>query len=93
MRDLLVDRVSFESASAHDVATGLLGWVRFRLDGRVEVAGVTLRRTLEGRETLSFPTRRDRNGRLHPVVRPLDDATRLSIERQVLAALSERRAS
>ena len=49
--------------------------------------GVALRRTRDGRRTLSFPARRDRQGRDHPYVRPLSTEARSAIERQVLDAL------
>lgn len=67
--------------------TGLLGWISCTLGGTLRVDGITLRRTAEGRLALSFPARKDRNGVLHPLLRPLDDATRAEIERQILGQL------
>jgi DNA-binding cell septation regulator SpoVG len=66
---------------------GLVGWVGFVLGGIVQVDGVTLRETAAGALRLSFPERRDGRGRRHPIVRPLGDAARREIERQVFAAL------
>jgi hypothetical protein len=70
-----------------DLERGLLGFVRFRY-GSVLVDGVTVRRTLDGRLTLSWPERVDRAGRKHAVVRPADDTARVELEREVLAALA-----
>ena len=55
---------------------------------RLKLDGVAVRRTLSGRLALSFPERRDGNGRSHALVRPFDDATRRAIEVQVFSALA-----
>jgi hypothetical protein len=73
--------IRFTTASPEDETHGLLGFVRFHLGG-IAVDGVTLRRTREGRLTLSWPAPRG-----FPLVRPLDDEARRTIERQVFAAL------
>ena len=52
---------------------GLLGWLSLRI-GNLLLDGVALRRTSRGDLTLSWPARRDRGGRDHPVVWPVDDA-------------------
>ncbi len=82
-----VSMVRFHQSTPELRESGLLGWISFNLAGNVRVDGVALRRTREGRHTLSFPARRDELGRTHPYLRPLDDATRLAIEGQVLEAL------
>lgn len=82
-----ISQVQFKSASRADVQTGLLGWVKFLVDGRLAVDGVTLRRTRHGRLTLSFPDRVDRSGNHHWVIRPISDRARQEIEYQVLRAL------
>ena len=69
-----------------DAERGLFAYVSFRLD-RVQVDGVTLRRTRGGELRLVFPARRDRRGRSHPFLWPIDAATRRAIEAQVFAAL------
>ena len=79
--------LSFCSSSPRDRETGLLGWVALEVDGLLVVDAVAVRRTRDGRLVLSFPERTDSQGRRHPLVRPLDDAARRAIERQVLAAL------
>jgi hypothetical protein len=79
--------VRFGSAPPDLVATGLLGWAGFTVDGSLRLDGVAVRRTLDGRYTLAFPVRRDVRRRRHFFVRPLDDCARREIERQVLGAL------
>jgi len=66
---------------------GLLGWVSFEFGGGLVVEGVGVRRTLEGRLRLSFPTRTDRSGRKRAVLRPASDEARREIERAVLDQL------
>lgn len=61
---------------------GLLGFVSCSVAGLC-LDGLTLRRTRQGRLAVSFPCRRDRSGRKHPIVRPRDG----SLERAILAAL------
>ena len=81
-----VSQVHLASASSPDVTRGILGRVRMVVNGLV-VEGVALRRTLDGRLTLAYPTRRDADGDRHFVVRPVDDRIRLAIEVQVFTAL------
>ena len=75
---------SFATAPAELQERGLLGWIAFEADGRFLFDSVGLRLTRDGRQTLSFPKRRDRY-----VVRPLNAAARDEVERAVLAALAE----
>ena len=83
---LRVELISFSSAAPELKATGLLGWVRCALNGRLELDGLALRRTDGGRFYVSFPERADSAGRRHALVRPLDDEARRDIEAQILAA-------
>ena len=85
---IVISNVQFTSADPHDVDTGLLGWIRCTLNGSILLDGISLRRTRDGRPTLSFPARFDGAGRQHHYLRPLDDDTRRAIERQVFKALS-----
>ena len=87
LSEIFIGDPSFQLASAADRQSGLLAWISFVLNGAIIVDGVTLRRTSEGRLTLSFPERRDRSGKAHAIVQPLYAAARSDIERQVLAAL------
>ena len=86
--EIRVTEVRLIAATERDVATGLLGWVSFILGGALRLDSITLRRSTAGRLSLSYPERRDGQGRGHPIVRPLDDVMRRDIERQVLAALN-----
>ena len=88
MSEVRVSNVRLIAAVDRDVASGLVGFVSFVLGGTVRIDGVTLRRGRNGRLSLSFPERRDGQGRAHPILRPLDEAVRIEIERQVFAALA-----
>jgi hypothetical protein len=85
--EIRISGVRFAAAAGKERQIGLLGWVTCLVNGRLRLDGIAVRRTLEGRLALSFPARRDGEGRQHPLVRPLDDRTRREIERQVFAAL------
>ena len=79
--------LSFTSASPADCKRGLIGWLSLEIERSLVLDGITVRRTRGGDLTLSFPERRDSNGRRHPLIRPLDDHARRDIERQVFKAL------
>ena len=90
MHDTLrVTEVRFAPAPDHLVCSGLIGWSSFVLDGRLRVAGVAVRRTERGRPCLSYPVRDEGVGRRFEYFKPIDDATRRDIERQVLEQLGE----
>lgn len=80
-------QVTFSAAPESVRLTGLLGWVSLVVDGSLKIDGITVRRTRAGRLALSFPTRHDRTGRQHPLVRPVDARARRQIEGAVLDAL------
>lgn len=82
-----ISSVQFTAAGEGDVARGLLGWVSCTLNNTLHLDGVAVRRTADGRHALSFPARRDAQGRQHFLVRPLDDTSRREIEAQVFKAL------
>ena len=77
----------FSPASGFEKERGLLGWLTLQIGGSLVVQGVTLRRTKAGRLRLSFPGRRDSQGRMRPYVRPLDGRAREELEAVVFAAL------
>lgn len=81
-----VSDVRLTPAAVVDAESGLVGYVTLRYGGLL-LDGLTLRRKREGGLVISYPARRDRAGRDHPYLRPLDDATRREIESQVLQAL------
>ena len=78
--------VRFSAASQDDMRRGLLGYVALTA-GAFQLDGIAVRRERSGRVSLSFPKRRDGRGRQHALIRPLDDAVRREIEREVLAVL------
>ena len=62
---------------------GLLGYVACRV-GDLQLDGLAIRRTRSGKLTVAFPCRRDRRGRMHPLVRPVGPG----VEAAILAALA-----
>lgn len=72
--------------SADDERQGLLGFISVSF-GPWVFDGITLRRTADGRLALSFPSRSDRSGRKHALIRPVDNEAREAIERELLGQL------
>ena len=89
--DIRITDVKCVHAGAKDSATGLLAFVSFKIGDVLFVDGVTVRRTLENKITLSWPCRTDGAGRRHPILKPLDDRARQQLERRILKALAENR--
>lgn len=90
MTDPLLGRdVMFTPARPGDVERGLLGFVCLQL-GRLEIAGITVRRTRSGALALSFPMRTDSAGHRHPIARIVDFEERKAVETEVLAILRAR---
>ena len=75
-----------------DLRSGLVGYLSLFV-GDLIVDGVVLRLTRDRRFALSWPARTDRSGRKHATVRPVDDAVRRRIEREILAQLGQHVAS
>lgn len=71
-----------------DLRTGLIGYLSV-FYGVLVLDGITLRRTADGRFVLSFPSRADRRGKKHSIVRPVDDDARQAVERELLGQLGE----
>ena len=90
MADHGVSIVAFSTSSADDMARGLIGWLSLRV-GRIVLDGIAVRRTRDGRISLSYPERADRHGDRHPYIRPVDECARREIELQVLDALGYQR--
>ncbi len=82
-----VTSLAFANASTSEVSSGLLGYVSCVVGDVLLLDGITLRRTRQGRLTLSFPARRDSTGKQHPYIRPLNEAARRNIEDQIFAKL------
>ena len=87
MEVLRVTEVQLTPASLPDRHAGLLGWIACVLNQGVRLDGITLRRTADGRLTLSFPERRDATGGRHPYFRPCDEEARRVLEGQIFGAL------
>jgi DNA-binding cell septation regulator SpoVG len=83
----VIRSVRFTPSTDAEAERGLLAYVRFDF-GPFIFDGVTLRRHGDGRLGLSWPERTDRQGRRHPLVRPVDDAARREIEAHVLRELT-----
>jgi hypothetical protein len=91
--NIKISNVCFSPAKPQEALKGLRGWISCCLNGRIQFEGIALRRTRGGRHTLSFPARLDNVGRRHFYIRPLDDAARRVIERQVFQELGIREKS
>src|SRR5262245_47057378 len=74
-------------ARADERRSGLIAYLALQY-GDLALDSVVLRRTQDARYVLSFPQRRDREGRAHAYVKPVSDAARREVERQVLAQLN-----
>ncbi len=88
-----VTKARFHPAPSASNDRGLVGWIDFVLDDSIGIDGVELRRARDGVVILVYPRRRDREGREHYIVRPLDERTRAAIEAQVITLLGMREAS
>ncbi len=88
-----INNVRFVAADSNAALKGLQGWISCNLNDRIQLDGITLRRSRGGRMILSFPARQDKDGQQHFYIRPLDDTARRVIERQVFQALDIRERS
>ena len=86
MIDVGVESVSLRAATAVDQSAGLVGFVNATINGLV-IEGIAVRRSLGGQLVLSFPKRRDKYGRIHTVVRPVDNGVRRAVTIAILAAV------
>ncbi len=73
---------SWVRASDEEQRSGLLGYLSL-FYGDLILDGATIRRTAAGKLTISWPQRRDGQGRKHAYIRPIDDAARRAIEAAV----------
>lgn len=88
MVDHVVRVRTWVKAGEAEIRTGLLGFLSVTY-GNLLLDGICLRRTSDGRFALSFPARTDRAGRRHSYIRPIDDAARQAIEREILGQLGQ----
>lgn len=82
----VVTAIRFAPAGDADRRRGLLGWIGcvvagFRFDG------LAVRRLSNGQLALTYPERRDRRGKMHTLVLPVDPEARRAIEREILSAI------
>lgn len=89
MTRVAVSDIRFAAANEILRSKGLLGWV-IATYGDLELRCLQIRRTADGRYAVGFPSREDANGVVHPIVKPLDQEARDSIEQQVLGDLRRR---
>ena len=82
-----VSEIKFVASGPADAERGLLGFLSCVVAHGLRLDGLTLRRTSDGRFSISYPARRDAAGRQHFFVRPTDEVIRCDIENQVLEAL------
>jgi len=84
---LIITDVRLNIAPREHVRKGLLGWIACTINDTLRLDGLSLRKTLRGRLTLSFPAKPGLTGAQFFYTRPLDDRTRREIEAQVFAQL------
>lgn len=84
---LVVTHAWLSPAPLADRQRGLLGFVACTINDSLRVDGLTLRQTVTGTLTLSYPARESRSWRKHFYVRPLDDRARREIELQIFQLL------
>ena len=87
MEPITLNEFKFSAANRMEMKTGLLGWIAFTVNGTLRVDGVTLRKTAEGRLTLSFPAKTSRDGRKRPILWPISNTAREAIESLVFSQL------
>lgn len=89
VKAIAVSDIRFAPSGPDQRAKGLRGWVCCVV-GRLQLDGLAVRRTLDGRLALSFPARTASDGSRHAYVRPLDDEARIAIETAVIDHLGNR---
>lgn len=83
----VISDVQFTSAPEDLRETGIIGFLKFVVEPGILIDGTAVRRTRDGRWTLSFPRRVAQRGTEHYVIAPINDEVRREIEREVFAAL------
>ena len=93
MRDASVNGLIVTSVTIVDPRTDenplIIAWIQFTLNDCVKISGARLITLQDGRIILAWPQRKLQDGSHVPVAHPLNNRTRLSIQRAVLAAYRE----
>ena len=84
MKHDLRTRVRCFPATAPLRASGMRAFAQVVIEETLFVDGLAVRITQGGKAIVTWPERRDGEGRVHAVVRVLDEGTRDEIERAVL---------
>jgi hypothetical protein len=90
MHEPRISDVRFAAARPDMRERGMLGWICCSVDQNLQLDGLALRRTTEGRYRLSFPHHVDSSGTKHDLIKPLSSRVRDAIEAQVIDALRKR---
>ncbi len=88
--ELHVSRVRLTRGSARDKERGLVGYIRFLLNGWLQLDGLTLRRRAEGGHAISYPLRKRCGDQEHHVVYPIDERARGRLDALLLEALQRK---
>ena len=84
---LSIADVRFKAAPPEQAATGLLGWLSCSVNSTLRLDGLTLRRTADGRHSISFPMRVDGSLRRRFYVEPFDRRAYREFQAQVFRIL------
>ena len=85
---LAITDIRFHPCARDLRSSGLRGWATITVNDELILDSLQVRRTLDGRNVISFPTRLDANGVAHPYYRTATPGCRSSIETQVLRELA-----
>ena len=91
MRDVpMISDIRIARASESQRARGLIAWVCCLLDGWFQIDGLCVRRTLDGRYVVSFPTHFDERNVKRTAFRPVTREAHEAVERPILDNLRRR---
>jgi hypothetical protein len=82
-----ISRLRYVPADPFERRNGLFGYLSLDVNDALRLDGITVRRTRDGRLTLSYPVRTNERGVEFFVVRPIRDDVRLAIEHRVFEDL------
>ncbi len=85
---LTINEIRITPGSEEDRGAGLLAYASCRY-GDLLLAGLAVRKTMNGRTVVTFPAKRSGEGKQHFLITPTTVAVRRTIEDAVLAAFWE----